>query len=207
MPLPPGAVPPMQVPLGSNEQPAHQHQHPSTRAPYTYAQSTTGAAPLSIPSTADAALSVPRYVDTNPRPTKSPRHESHPSINSTASLSNNNDASSEYRYGSSYPPMNQSTSEIPPPAYGTETSSAAAHAGQSRDYYPPPSSSWTTSAGESTSTMAYANEARSYTSPGQYKSSLPPVPAKSEGAGSGAVYNGSQRGSFDTMNHYSWHAI
>ncbi|ROT43189.1 NDT80/PhoG like DNA-binding family protein [Sodiomyces alkalinus F11] len=205
IPLSAGGAP-VQVPMASNEAP--RQPQPVARTSYSYAQSTTGPPPLSLSTTTDAAASIPRYVDTNPRPTKSPRHGSHPSINSTSSMGNN-DGSSEYRYSSSYPPVNQNTSEMPVPNYGTDAPSGT-NPTPPREYYAP-ATGWTTSAGEPTSTMAYANESRSYTSPGQYKSSTAVAPAKSEplGATTGpsAVYNGPQRGSFDAMNHYSWHAV
>jgi hypothetical protein len=67
---------------------------------YAYATQPGGPAPL---ATSDAALSVPRYVDSNPRPTKSPRTmAAHDSVHSAGAVSN--DSPSEYRYTSSYPP-------------------------------------------------------------------------------------------------------
>lgn len=206
------AAPPVQVPLASAEQSRQQPPQGVARTPYSYAPPTTGPPPLSMSTQTDAAVNVPRYVDTNPRPTKSPRHGSHPSITSTSSIGNNNDGSSEYRYSSSYPPpvSQQNTSEMPVSNYATDTTASGTNPTPSRDYYAP-SAGWTATAGETSSTVAYSNESRSYTSPGQYKSSAVAAPVKSEplstSAGSSAVYNGQQRGSFDGMNHYSWHAV
>ncbi|KAL2760520.1 hypothetical protein ACRALDRAFT_2095996 [Sodiomyces alcalophilus JCM 7366] len=205
---------PVQVPLASAEQ-ARQPPQAVARTPYSYAPSTTGPPPLSMSATADAAaVNVPRYVDTNPRPTKSPRHGSHPSITSTASsMGNNNDGSSEYRYSSSYPPVNhQNPGEMAVPNYTTTDAAPGTNPAPSREYYAP-SAGWTTTAGETSSTAAYANESRSYPppSPGQFKGSTVAAPVKNEplatSTGSSAAYSGPQRGSFDPMNHYSWHAV
>ncbi|EGY17778.1 VIB-1 protein [Verticillium dahliae VdLs.17] len=130
------------------------------RRSFSYGHSTTAPPPLSIPTSADAALNIPRRAP-GPRIWR-----------------------------------------------GFDVDSSL---GTARDYYPP-STTWTTTAGEANATVAYtSSDNRSYSSPGQYKSNAPAVPVKNEqGApppGSGAVYNGPPRGSFDAMNHYSWHAI
>ncbi|KAH0432888.1 hypothetical protein CcaCcLH18_06172 [Colletotrichum camelliae] len=194
------SMPSVQLSLVANEQ-----QQPPIRTQYAYVQSTTAPPPLSVSTTAmassDNALNVPRYVD-NPRPTKSPRHASVPSIHSTGSLPN--ESSPEYRYGSSYGAVGSNASEIPPPAYKQEP--AASHPGPSRDYYPP-ASSWTTTAGEPASTVAYTSgEGRPYAFPDQYASGGSAPSTKQEGAAPPAPgsYSSAHRGSFDGMNHYSW---
>ncbi|KAM0335817.1 hypothetical protein ACHAQA_000867 [Verticillium albo-atrum] len=197
-------------PQGASHQSAVAPGQPQARASFSYGHSTAAPPPLSIPTSSDAALNVPRYVDSNHRPTKSPRHASHQSIHSSSSIANA-DPSAEYRYSSSYVPVHSSNAaELPAPGYGADASSGP-HSAPPRDYYPS-STSWTTTAGEANATVAYtSNDSRSYSSPGQYKSSTPAVPVKGEQVapppGSGAVYNGPPRGSFDAMNHYSWHAI
>ncbi|TDZ22535.1 Transcription factor vib-1 [Colletotrichum orbiculare MAFF 240422] len=197
MPLP-TSMPSVQLSLV-----AHDQQQPPIRAQYGYVQSTTAPPPLSVSATADSALNVPRYVD-NPRPTKSPRHASQPSIHSTGSLANN-ESSPEYRYGSSYGTVGSNPNEIAAPGYKQET--ATSHAGPNRDYYPP-SSSWTTTAGEAASTVAYASgEGRPYGFADQYASgSSAQTPKQEQGAALPApgTYNSAHRGSFDGMNHYSW---
>lgn len=97
-------MPAMQLSLAA---PDH-NQQPPIRTQYAYVPSGTTAPPqLSISTTADN-LSVPRYVDSNPRPAKSPRHGSHQSIGSVA----HTESSPEYRYG-------------PPAPYGSVSSSTA----------------------------------------------------------------------------------
>ncbi|KAF6808374.1 NDT80 like DNA-binding family protein [Colletotrichum sojae] len=189
---------------------SHDQQQPPIRTQYAYVQSTTAPPPLSVPATAvassDNALNVPRYVD-NPRPTKSPRHASHPSIHSTGSLANN-ESSPEYRYGSSYGGVGSNPGDMSSSGYKQEP--AASHAAPPRDYYPP-SSSWTTSAGEPASTVAYTSgEGRPYAGfPEQYAGgSAAPAPKQEQGgpAPPAAGYSGAHRGSFDGMSHYSWNA-
>ncbi|KAJ4167799.1 hypothetical protein NW754_011616 [Fusarium falciforme] len=148
-------------------------------------------------------MNIPRYVD-NPRPLKSPRHMSHPSIRSTGSIANN-EASPEYRYGS-YAPVHTSPSDVAQPGYNAESS--APPSVPARDYYPP-SNTWTTAAGEHSNSIAYAsNEARPYPFPqDQYKNNTAgtsPVKTESSQSQPPSVYNGGQRGSFDAMNQYSW---
>ncbi|KAH6689449.1 NDT80/PhoG like DNA-binding family protein [Plectosphaerella plurivora] len=182
----------------------------AARPSYSYPQTTNASVPsLPIPTASETSLSVPRYIDDS-RPAKSPRHGSHPSVHSTGSLTN--DGSSEYRYGSSYGPMSTShAGEGQPSSYGHDSSATLPP--PPRDYYAS-SNTWTSSAAEVGSTAAYAGgETRSYTSPGQYKSSGPGMSQAKPGEqvipapGSGAVYTGPPRESIDTMNHYSWHAI
>ncbi|KAL0779509.1 hypothetical protein CaCOL14_003993 [Colletotrichum acutatum] len=194
------SMPSVQLSLVANEQ-----QQPPIRTQYAYVQSTTAPPPLSVSATAmasssDNALNVPRYVD-NPRPTKSPRHASQPSIGSMS----HHEASPEYRYGSSYGAVGNNPSEIAPPSYKPEAS--ASHSNPSRDYYPP-SSSWTTTAGEPASTVAYSSsEARPYGFPEQYSSGGSAPTTKQEHAPAPPApgsYSSAHRGSFDGMNHYSW---
>ncbi|KAI1262480.1 NDT80/PhoG like DNA-binding family protein [Xylariaceae sp. FL1019] len=196
------SMPSVQLSLASTE------QQPPIRTQYAYVPGTTAPSQISVPSTTlgsatggtdHSALSVPRYVDSNPRPTKSPRH------GHTSSITN--DATSEYRYG---PPT---TYDNPPPAYGASTtestsgSSAIAgtgtpHSAPPRDYYPP-TPSWTTTAGEhSTSTVhAYHNgqtggDNRPYTFADQYKTGHA-MPVKSEQPHAPVSYA-------PAVSHYSW---
>ncbi|KAM0285972.1 hypothetical protein ACHAQH_001161 [Verticillium albo-atrum] len=163
-------------------------QQPQARASFSYGHSTTAPPPLSVPTSADAALNVPR-----------------------GSSMANADPSAEYRYSSTYVPVHGgNAAELPAPGYGADSSSVP-HSAPPRDYYPP-STTWTTTAGETNATVAYtSNDNRSYSSPGQYKTNTTAASAKNEQVapppGSGSVYNGPARGSFDAMNHYSWHAI
>lgn len=193
------SVPAVPLSVGSSQQPA-------ARASYSYPQSTNAPPPsLPMPTSSEASLSVPRYVD-DPRPSKSPRHGSHPSVHSTGSIIN--DGAPEYRYSSSYGSIGSHPTEGQPAAYGQDSSATLPPPPQ-RDFYGS-SSTWTTTTGEIGSTAAYAGgERRAYPSPGQYKGG---VAGKSDNnvippPGSGAVYTGPPRESIDTMNHYSWHAI
>ncbi|KAK3327269.1 putative heterokaryon incompatibility protein [Cercophora scortea] len=167
------SMPSVQLSLVAQEQQQQQQQQqqPPIRTQYaSYVQGTSAPPHLSLSTTADSSLNVPRYVDSNPRPSKSPRHASHQSVHSTSSISNDT-ASNEYRYGPpSYGGVNSNSSEIspqsqhPPSAtYGTPSqdntsapSSASANPpAPPRDYFPS-SQSWTTTAGES-SAPAYTN--------------------------------------------------
>jgi hypothetical protein len=203
MPLQTSMPPSVQLSLATSEQ-------QPIRTQYAYVQPTTAPPQLSISTTAmgssDHGLNVPRYVDNNPRPAKSPRHASHQSVHSAGSLTNN-EASSEYRYGSSYVSVNNNSSNIPPSTYNSESSNP--QSAPPRDYYPP-STSWTTTAGEPNSTAAYtSNEGRSYSFSDQYKPSSSAAPAqKSEQVPlpPPGVYSGASRGSFDAISHYSWNA-
>ncbi|CAJ2508090.1 Uu.00g092760.m01.CDS01 [Anthostomella pinea] len=180
------SMPSVQMSLAavSDHQQQQQQQPPAIRTQYAYVQGTSAPPQLSVSTTSGAdhaGLSVPRYVDSNPRPAKSPRHNSHQSVPSTSSLTN--EGSSEYRYG---PPQSATTSAygMPSSASGEVTSastygssenttsggggaSSASHGGQQhqqqqqqppppRDYYPP-TSSWTTTAGEPSSATVHSS--------------------------------------------------
>lgn len=208
MPLQQTSMPSVQLSLAANDQ-----QQPPIRTQYAYVHGTTAPPQLTLPATADSSLSVPRYVDSNPRPSKSPRHANHQTVHSSGSITNN-DASNEYRYGPPYVGVNSNSTEMSPQAqsqaaaYGPGTGSqeagsnppsATAAAHPPRDYFPS-ATSWTSTAGE-TSTPTYANgEPRPYAFPDQYKSG-PGV----KGDPPPHAYPG-PRGSFDAMNHYSWSA-
>ncbi|OTA61273.1 NDT80/PhoG like DNA-binding family protein [Hypoxylon sp. EC38] len=188
------SMPSMQLSLAATEQ-----QPPAIRTQYAYVQGTSAPPQLSVTTTSMGSssdhgnLSVPRYVDSNPRPTKSPRHASHQSVSSSSN------ETSEYRYGpSGYVPVNSNSNEL---------NSASTYSGHSqqqqqpqsqqpppRDYYPP-TTSWTTTAGEPSSAPVHSyhtsggagsDSSRPYAFPG--KSEHPPPP-----------------GSYaSTLNHYSW---
>ncbi|RDA85094.1 hypothetical protein CP532_3117 [Ophiocordyceps camponoti-leonardi (nom. inval.)] len=198
MPLPTtmagsGGGPSIPLPLPGNDTTARSH--------YSYGSSSAAVPPLAAAaggSSVDSAFSMPRYVDSNPRPSKSPRQSSHHSVHSSGSLAAT-DSSSEYRYG----------------PYGRTASASAAGGGgsgadgppssSSHSTYPPPSS-WTTAtttSSEQGSSLAYADP-RPYSfthEPYKAGSSVIP-PLKNESGGS--VYGAGSRGSFDSMNNYSW---
>lgn len=163
------SMPSVQLSLAATE------PQPPIRTQYAYAPS-SATAPSPMPGQPDNSLSVPRYVDNNPRPSKSPRHANHESVQSAGSVANS-EAPGEYRYGAPYHDStlnsnsNHPSSEIPSP-YASETNQPPP-----RDYYPP-SSSWTSTAGGPHATAAYANgEARTYTFPEPYKGGNAPAPA------------------------------
>ncbi|OTB19020.1 hypothetical protein K445DRAFT_54470 [Daldinia sp. EC12] len=189
------SMPSMQLSLAATEQ-----QPPSIRTQYAYVQGTSAPPQLSVTTTSMGSssdhgnLSVPRYVDSNPRPTKSPRHASHQSVPSTSSISNSNDTS-EYRYGPSGAGPTGPASSAPSSAGGhSHHQQTQSQQPPPRDYYPP-TTSWTTTAGEPSSATvhSYHNSAatgnessRPYAFPS--KSDHPPAP-----------------GSYaSTLNHYSW---
>ncbi|KAI0814374.1 hypothetical protein GGR55DRAFT_429924 [Xylaria sp. FL0064] len=204
------SMPSMQLSLAATDQPP-----PPIRTQYAYVPGTSAPPQMSVSTPAlgsssggadHNALSVPRYVDSNPRPSKSPRHGSHQSVPSTSSL--NNDTTSEYRYG----PPQTTTYDNPASTYGTSgteaTSAASAGSGGGvshappREYYPP-TSSWTTTAGESSSSTVHAyhngaaaSESRPYTYPDQYKTSHS-ISVKNEHATAPGTYT-------STLNNYSW---
>ncbi|KAI5461165.1 hypothetical protein BGZ63DRAFT_356841 [Mariannaea sp. PMI_226] len=203
IPLQTSMEPPVPLSLVTNDQ-----THPPIRPQYTYVHSTTAPPQVPIPPAPlpghESALSIPRYVD-NPRPSKSPRHASHPSVRSAGSIAN--EASPEYRYGS-YAPVNPSPSEASQPGYNPEPPVSAPP--PARDYYPS-SATWTTTAGEAGSSVAYANnDARPYGfQHDQYKGATagtsPTKTDSSQGQSQApSVYSGGPRGSFDAMNQYSW---
>lgn len=159
------SMPSVQLSLAASE------PQPPIRTQYAYAPTSAGAPPP-MPGHPDNSLSVPRYVDNNPRPSKSPRHANHESVQSAGS-----EAAGEYRYGAPYHDStlnsnsNPASSEMHSP-YVSETNPPPP-----RDYYPP-SSTWTSTAGGPHATSAYANgEARTYTFPEPYKGGNAPPPA------------------------------
>ncbi|CAF3443491.1 unnamed protein product [Fusarium graminearum] len=202
MPIQSSMEPPAPLSMVSNDS-----EHPPVRSQYTYMQTTTAPPQLSIQTTPlgghEQAMNIPRYVD-NPRPLKSPRHMSHPSIRSSGSVANN-EPSPEYRYAP-YAPVHPSPSEVAQPSYHPETSGPPSV--PSRDYYAPPHT-WTSAAGEHNTNLAYANnETRPYPFPqDEYKNTTTGTsPTKTEPSQPHptSVYNGTARGSFDTMHQYSW---
>lgn len=218
----PTSMPSMQLSMVSNpndQQQQHQQQAPPIRTQYaSYVQPGT-AAPSNATGQPNNSLSVPRYVDDNHRPVKSPRHASHPSVHSASSIANT-DASNEYRYGPPYvgvtssstdtsqysaapysaqhQPAGQDTSQHQQHAQASQSTSAQQQQQQqqpSRDYYPSPNS-WTTTAGES-SAPTYTN--------GDHRSSYPfndggykTAGVKTEHLPPPSVYPG------HNMNHYSY---
>jgi hypothetical protein len=185
LPLPTSMAPPVQLSMVSTDQPQS-----SLRSQYTYVHASAAPSqlPVSAPSlsASDNAMSVPRYVD-SARPSKSPRHTEQQSVHGPAPISNSD--SSEYRFGS-YGGVSNSSSDVAQPSYNSESSSS----NPPRDYYPPPNT-WTTSAPEHSSSVAYASgESRPF-APIKTEPTHPTPPA---------VYEGGHRGSFDAMNNYSW---
>lgn len=214
------SMPSMQLSLAATEQ-----QPPAIRTQYAYVQGTSAPPQLSVTTTSMGSssdhgnLSVPRYVDSNPRPAKSPRHASHQSVPSSSSMNNNND-SSEYRYGpSGYVPVNSNSSELNSAstysadsgntgAATSATSAASSSAGghsQShqqppshqpppRDYYPP-STSWTSTAGEHSSATVHSYHGSG--GAGSESSRPYAFPSKSDHPPPPGSYA-------STLNHYSW---
>ncbi|KAI1867955.1 hypothetical protein JX265_004009 [Neoarthrinium moseri] len=190
------SMPPVQVSMVANE------QQPAIRTQYAYVQNTTAPPQLSIPTTAmstssDNSLSVPRYMDSS-RPSKSPRHATNQSVHSTGSITNND--TSEYRYGSSYVPVNHGNpSDMGSSSYTTGDGSSAGGHGQqssSRDYYPP-TTSWTTTASEPSVTAYHHADSRPYGYSDQYKAGHNVPPLKTEHSHAQASYGSS-------MGHYNW---
>ncbi|KAF3065065.1 Transcription factor vib-1 [Daldinia childiae] len=213
------SMPSMQLSLAATEQ-----QPPAIRTQYAYVQGTSAPPQLSVTTTSMGSssdhsnLSVPRYVDSNPRPTKSPRHGSHQSIPSTSSISNSNDTS-EYRYGpSGYVPVNNSSNELNSAStYNADSASSAGPTGPAssapssagghshhqqpqsqqpppRDYYPP-TTSWTTTAGEPSSATVHSYHNSAAT--GNESSRPYAFPSKSDHPPAPGSYA-------STLNHYSW---
>lgn len=210
MPIQQTSMPSVQLSLVAQDQ-----QQPPIRTQYaTYVQGTSAPPHLSLSTTADNSLSVPRYVDSNPRPSKSPRHASHQSVASSIS---NETASGEYRYG---PPPVYATSEMSPQsqhppaqgapaAYGTPTqdnasappSATAPNAPPPRDYFPP-SQSWTTTAGEAPPpNVSYTNGGAPGGADRPY--AFPNVKAEPHPAPPGPPQQQTQYGS---VGHYAWNA-
>lgn len=177
---------------------AEEGQQPM-RSQYTYVSSSSAPRqmPMNTPQGGDGTASnVPRYMDDG-RATKAARSGNGQPVSSTDSI--NSGASTDYRYGS-YGSVTSGGSDALPPAYGTETT-AASTAGQ-RDVYPPPQN-WRPP--EQSSTVPYGStDPRAYgTGYDQYKPSPGDGQAKRE-QGQPDAYGGTHRGSFDTMNNYSW---
>ncbi|KAF5025916.1 hypothetical protein F66182_2035 [Fusarium sp. NRRL 66182] len=201
MPLQSSMEPPVPISMVANDS-----EHPPVRSQYTYMHTTTAPPQLSIHTAPlgghEQAMNIPRYVD-NPRPLKSPRHMSHPSIRSTSSVANN-EASPEYRYAP-YAPIHTNSNEVAQPNYNSESSGPPSV--PARDYYTP-SHTWTTAAGEHNTNLAYAsNETRPYPfSQDEYKNTGTGPSTKTDPGQPQppSVYNGAPRGSFETMNQYSW---
>lgn len=129
MPMQPTSMPSVQLPLVAQDQ-----QQPPIRTQYaTYVQGTSAPPHLSLSATTatDNSLAIPRYVDTNPRPSKSPRHASHQSVGSSIS---NETASGEYRYG---PPPPQQTGVYPQPPSATAAGDVLSPQSQ-HHHLPPP---------------------------------------------------------------------
>ncbi|KAB5563364.1 NDT80/PhoG like DNA-binding family protein [Coniochaeta sp. 2T2.1] len=190
-------MPSVQLTLAAQDQ--HQQQPPIRTQYATYVQGSSAPAPqLSLSTTADSSLSVPRYMDhASNRPIKSPRHASHQSVHSTGSSVPSDPTSSEYRYGpGAYGGVSSTPTEISPqgthPApgsygaasggaaqqqqqhqqeSGSAPSSATTAAPPPRDYFPS-AQSWTTTAGEApSSSVSYTNgEHNRYAYPYQEKS-------------------------------------
>jgi len=189
------SMPSVQLSLTSNDP-----TPPTIRTQYAYAPPTSAPPQLSSMAPSDA-LSVPRYVDSNPRPAKSPRTAGHQSMHSAGSVTN--EGSGEYRYSSSAYPDAGAPSGESQASYSNATDQNA----PPRDYYPP-SNTWTTTAGEPTPSIAYTNgEGRSYSFPEPYKPANAPAPPKAGGVGGetpspaqgpSPVYGGT------SLNHYSW---
>ncbi|GAB1314173.1 heterokaryon incompatibility protein [Madurella fahalii] len=210
MPIQQTSMPSVQLSLVAQDQ-----QQPPIRTQYaTYVQGTSAPPHLSLSTTADNSLNVPRYVDNNPRPSKSPRHASHQSV--TSSISNET-ASGEYRYG---PPPVYATSDISPQsqhpptqgapaAYAAPTqdnasappSATAPNAPPPRDYFPS-SQSWTTTAGEPPApNVSYTNGSapggadRPYAFPTVKSEQHPPPPGPPQ-----------QQTQYGSVGHYAWNA-
>ncbi|PHH71240.1 hypothetical protein CDD82_6668 [Ophiocordyceps australis] len=162
----------MPLPLASNDGPLRSH--------YSYTSTGHGA------HADNSSMSMPRYVDSNPRPSKSPRQSGHQSVHSGGSVgdSTGTASSSDYRYGST---------------------GASSYRGSENAY--PPSSSWATTSSEHSSSSAYAAaDARSYSfsshEPYRAGGTIPPLKHEPNSS----VYSGGPRGSFDSINNYSWSA-
>lgn len=198
------SMPSVQLSLPASE------PQPPIRTQYAYAPSPT-TAPSAMPGQPDSSLSVPRYVDSNPRPSKSPRHANHESVHSAGSIANS-EAAGEYRYGAPY--HDSALSSTSNPTSGEVPSPYVQEANQPppRDYYPP-SGTWTSTAGPPhATTAAYANgESRAYTFPESYKGgnappsastpAPPPLPKMHTGSATptAPVYN-------NGVSNYTWSA-
>ena len=163
------------VPLGADN---HDQASSNMRQQYTYMGSGPNSSQMPVnPNT--GASEIPRYVDES-RPAKSARHAGQPSVHNTGS-----ENPAEYRY-SSYPPPAAGGQVAPAYSHDTPGQDSTGH----REFYPP-SSTWTTSAAEPVSTVAYANgDGRPYS----FQGGAPDARAvKPEG-----------RGPYGHVNNYSW---
>lgn len=134
--------------------------------------------------------SVPRYID-NGRATKSPRHHSQQSVHGSMSSA---DSPADYRYGS-YRASISGASDATTTGYGGDTGAS------SREYYP---SSGLTSGPEPSPSIAYTGgDGRPY-SFDMHKTGSSGLSAKHESALPGPLYGAGSRGSFESMNNYSW---
>ncbi|CCE27601.1 related to acid phosphatase [Claviceps purpurea 20.1] len=148
-----------------------EHGQSGLRSPYSYAGTSTSQIPGStVTMSSDSAFNMPRYMDGNPRPSKSPRHQGQQSVEGP-----------DYRYNNFRSMSSSGVGDVSP---GGAPSTG-------RDYYPS-SSTWTTTAGESNSSLSYAShDGRAYSGVAPLKHETP-------------SYNSSARASFDSMNNYSW---
>jgi hypothetical protein len=209
-------MPPVPLSMTGNDPQA------SIRTQYAYVPP-TGPAPI---ATSDSALSVPRYVDSNPRPTKSPRNLTHDTIHSAGPIST--ESPSEYRYGSygggsdhTQHGHGHSSGHHAQSPYSADPSSAQSSAPTPREYYPSHSSTWGTSAAsEASSTLApypsgHHHEGRSYTFPNAgYKASSTasasvtptatgPPKADQPAHQAQAVYGTGAHSTYDSMNYWN----
>jgi len=204
------SMPSVQLSLVSSD---HSHSQPPPPIRTQFATYTSSAPThLSLSATTDNSLNVPRYVDSNPRPSKSPRHASH---NSAGSLSADT-TSGEYRYGppsyvtpasdlspqsaaapqsATYPPPGPNTTGQETPVTTSAPQSATGH-GPPRDYFPP-SQSWTTTAGEP-APATYGGSG-----PGQDSR---PYAYPAGGHGAGPVKSEGHHGYGVQGGHYAWNA-
>jgi len=210
------SMPSVQLSLVSSD---HSHTQPPPPIRTQFATYNTSSAPthLSLSATTDSSLNVPRYVDSNPRPSKSPRHASN---NSAGSLSADT-ATGEYRYGppsyvtgpasaelsphsaapqggSSYPPPGPQSAqggEAHPPVSSAPQSAGAQ--GPPRDYFPS-SQSWTTTAGEQQGGQGYGSATG-----GERPYAYPTGPG---GGVKGEQHHGHGQGGYPVQGHYAWNA-
>ncbi|KAK3378439.1 heterokaryon incompatibility protein [Podospora didyma] len=236
MPMQQTSMPSVQLSLVAQDHQHQQQQPPPPQQPPIRTQFATygSSAPphLSLSTTSDNSLNVPRYVDSNPRPSKSPRHASHQSVASSISNDTN---SGEYRYGppptysagssinaqnpSDMSPQSQQHPPAPGP-YGTPSQDSGASAPPSatangpppRDYFPP-SQSWTTTAGEPSASSVSYNHHSSHSNPNNgggsdrpyaFPSVKPePHPHQSQSTPHSAAPGGVYGGG---VSHYTWNA-
>lgn len=157
-----------------------EHGQPGLRSQYNYTStSTPQISGSTVTMGSESAFTMPRYMDGNARPCKSPRHQSHQSIHSNGSIQHA-EGGPDYRYGS-FRGMSSGVGDVSP----------GGNPPAGRDYYPS-ANTWTTTAAEPGSNPSYAShDGRSY--PG-----VPPLKQETPS------YNSTARGSFDSVNNYSW---